>query len=126
VCSVYDPETVALAAFLTLLITLGLTIFALKTTADFTFANASIFVFSIVLVTCTLLAIFLPNNYLLRLIISGVSVIIFGLYLIYDIQAIAGSHYVEFTLDDYVIAALQVYLDIIMLFLHLLRIVGKK
>jgi FtsH-binding integral membrane protein len=39
---------------------------------------------------------------------------------------IAGGHYYEFTIDDYVIASMQVYLDIIMLFLHILRIIGGK
>jgi FtsH-binding integral membrane protein len=53
-----------------------------------------------------LLAIFLPANHILRVVISGVSVIVFGLYLIFDIQMIAGGHYYEFTVDDYVIASM--------------------
>jgi FtsH-binding integral membrane protein len=39
---------------------------------------------------------------------------------------IFGGHYCEFGIDDYVIAAMQVYLDIIMLFLHILRLIGDR
>jgi FtsH-binding integral membrane protein len=76
---------VAIAAFLTALATLSLTLYAFFTTKDFTFALGSLYLFSAALLGCTVLAIFLPNNQLLRLVISGVSVLLFGLYLIFDI-----------------------------------------
>ena len=124
ISAAYDPLTVALAAILTALTTLAITIYSLTTSSDFTFASGALYMFGVVLLGCTLMAIFLPNHHILRVVISGVSVVVFGLYLIFDIQMIVGGHYVEFTIDDYVLAAMQVYLDIVMIFLHLLRLIG--
>ena len=106
ICAAYDPLTVAIAASLTALTTLALTLYALCTTKDFTFSAGALYLFLSALLGCTLLAIFLPANHILRVVISGVSVIVFGLYLIFDIQMIAGGHYYEFTVDDYVIASM--------------------
>ena len=55
-------------------------------------------------------------------VITGLIVIIYGLYIIYDTQLIAGGRKHELSLDDYVIGALILYIDIIMLFLELLRL----
>ena len=85
ICVFYDPVTVAIAAGLTGFTTLALTLYALFTTKDFTFTAGALYLFSSALFKCTLLAIFLPANQILRLVISGVSVIVFGLYLIFDI-----------------------------------------
>ena len=126
ICVVYDPLVVSLAAFLTAATTFTLTVYALTTDKDFTYASGALYLFSVALLGCTFMAIFMPSNQIIRIVISGVSVIIFGLYLIFDVQMIAGGHHCEFTLDDYVIAAMQVYLDIIMLFLHILRLIGTK
>jgi protein lifeguard len=126
ICAVYDPMVVAIAASLTAFATLALTAYALHTSVDFTFAAGSLYLFSAALFGCTFLALFLPSSQILRIVISGVSVIVFGLYLIFDIEMIVGGHYCEFGIDDYVIAAMQVYLDIIMLFLHILRLIGDR
>ena len=106
ICSVYDPMVVAIAASLTAFATLALTLYALFTDSDFTFAAGSLYLFTAALLGCTLLALFLPSNQILRVVISGVSVILFGLYLIFDVEMIVGGHYYEFALDDYVIAAM--------------------
>jgi protein lifeguard len=126
ICAVYDPMVVSIAAFLTAFATLALTAYALLTPLDFTFAAGSLYLFSAALFGCTFLALFLPSSHLLRVEISGVSVIVFGLYLIFDVEMIVGGHYCEFFLDDYVVAAMQVYLDVIMLFVHILRLIGDR
>ena len=51
-------------------------------------------------------------------------VLIYSVYLIYDTQLVAGGKRYELSMDDYVIAALIVYLDIIMIFLYLLQMLG--
>ena len=126
ICAVYDPLVVAIAASLTAFATLSLTAYALFTPLDFTFAAGSLYLFTAALFGCTFLALFLPSSQILRVVISGVSVIVFGLYLIFDIEMIVGGHYCEFGIDDYVIAAMQVYLDIIMMFVHILRLISDR
>ena len=49
----------------------------------------------------------------------------FGLYLVYDVQLISGKFGIEYSIDDYIFAAMELYLDIIRLFLEILRILSK-
>lgn len=46
-----------------------------------------------------------------------VSIILYGFYLIYDTQLIIGGRHSELEIDDYIIGALIIYIDIIVLFL---------
>ena len=48
-----------------------------------------------------------------------------GFYLIYDVQMICGGKRGEFSIDDYVRAAMTLYVDIIRIFLKLLEILSK-
>ena len=52
--------------------------------------------------------------------------VLFSIYLIYDIQLIVGNKSHQFGEDDYILAALNLYLDIISLFIRILSIVGEK
>lgn len=51
---------------------------------------------------------------------------IYSLYLIIDTQLIIGGRHIELSLDDYVLGAILLYVDIITLFIEILRIIGKK
>lgn len=61
---------------------------------------------------------------ILYLIISMVSAVLFTFFLIYDIQKLMGNRERAYSPDDYIIAALNIYLDIIQIFLNLLQIIG--
>ena len=58
--------------------------------------------------------------------VSAILVVFYGLYLIYDTQLIAGGKQHQLGYDDYIIGALLLYIDIMMLFLELLRLFGKR
>jgi hypothetical protein len=60
---------------------------------------------------------FIFQSPLLHLIYITISIIVYGLYLIYDTQLIMGGRQNELDIDDYIIAALMIYVDIIVLFL---------
>merc|ERR1719272_541533 len=64
----------------------------------------------------------------LHLIYAYVGALVFAGYLVYDTQLIMGGkhQHCRFGVDDYAFAALSVYLDIIRLFLFMLRIAGTK
>jgi FtsH-binding integral membrane protein len=57
-------------------------------------------------------------------VIAIVSAILFTAYLIYDLQLLMGGRSNEFSPDAYVIAALNIYIDIIQIFLNVLQIIG--
>ena len=61
----------------------------------------------------------------LNMLISICGVIVFGIYLIFDTQLILGKGELALEIDDYVFAAMNIYLDIINIFLYILEILGK-
>lgn len=61
---------------------------------------------------------------ILYLIISAVSAVLFTFFLIYDIQKLMGNRRRAYSPDDYIIASLNIYLDIVQIFLNLLQLIG--
>ena len=53
------------------------------------------------------------------------STIMVGIYLVYDTQLIMGKFGYAYSVDDYIFATLEIYIDIIRLFLLILRIVAQ-
>ena len=52
---------------------------------------------------------------------------IFSVYLIIDTQMIMGGHHkYKLSPEEYVMAAIAIYLDILNIFLYILKIVGQK
>lgn len=51
---------------------------------------------------------------------------LYAFYLIVDTQLIMGGRRNELTLDNYILGAMLLYIDIIQLFLNLLRILGDR
>ena len=58
---------------------------------------------------------------------SAVGALVFSLYLIYDTQMmLGGNHKNSISPEDYIFAALSIYLDIMQLFLHILRLISSS
>mgnify|MGYP000982385759 FL=1 len=55
-----------------------------------------------------------------------VGVLLFGFYLVIDTQMIIGGKSVELAIDEYALAAMLLYIDIIQIFLYILRMLGSK
>lgn len=75
-----------------------------------------------------LICIFFVNMKISRVILACVGVVIFGMYLLYDTKFLLRNNMVEIDCDDYILAAIVLYFDIIMLFLKILelfKIIGK-
>ena len=116
-CCFYSPKIVITAAALTAAVVVALTAYACTTKTDFTFMGGLLFVGSILLLCLGILCFFLPFLHILYCILG---VFLYSLYLIYDTQLIMGKFGNEYKIDDYIIAALNVYLDIINIFINLL------
>ena len=58
--------------------------------------------------------------------IIALCIVVFGIFLIFDTQLIVGKGRHRLSLDDYIIAALILYLDIITIFLYLLDLLKDK
>lgn len=64
--------------------------------------------------------------YWLYTLYNVLGLILYSFYLIYDTQLIMGGKRYGLSLDDYVVAAIIIYLDIIMIFLYILSLLGGK
>lgn len=56
-------------------------------------------------------------------IISCIGAVIFGMYIIYDVQIMTGKKAYSLSIDDYVVGAINLYVDILGLFLDLVNII---
>ena len=83
-------------------------------------------ILSIVLLTLILSMMFFSFAVWWHPFVSALLVVFYGLFLIYDTQLIAGGKKYELSLDDYIIGALMLYTDIILIFLELLKLFGRS
>ena len=56
---------------------------------------------------------------------SLLGVVIYGFYLIYDVQLLMNNKRFKYSEDDYIIAAINIYLDILLIFLKILELFGS-
>lgn len=126
ITTVYDTKIVALAAGTTMIITLSLTLFACQTKYDFTGMGGALMAFLMAIIVIGFINMFVQNS-VLDSIYAGASAFIFSLYIIYDTQLIVGGKHRkhQYEIDDYVFAAISIYLDIINLFLALLDLLNN-
>jgi len=122
--SFYDPEIVMLAGILTLGVTASLTIYACTTKTDFTFCGGILFCLVTILFIWGIFSIIF--GFIANTLYCILGLIVYSIYLIYDTQLVMGKFGVEYDIDDYVFAALNIYIDIIQIFLYILQLLGKK
>jgi len=121
----YDDQVVLIAGGCTAGIVIALTIFAFQTKIDFTMMGGALICVLLVFIVFGFLMAFLPHVEILHLVYAGIGVLIFSLYLVYDTQMMmGGSHKYSVSPEEYIFAAIAIYLDIINIFLYLLRLVA--
>jgi protein lifeguard len=124
--SFHSGEAVFMAVGMTAVVCLGLTIFAFQTKWDFTVMGAGLLVAAIILMVFGLVAMFFPGKTII-LIYASCGAFLFSLYLIYDTQMmIGGNHKHSISPEEYVFAALNIYMDIVNIFMYILTIIGTS
>ena len=122
-CSLYDPMTVIIAACMTLGVTLVLTAYAYTTQHDFKVSSAIGMVLLSSLILFAVFSGFFGLGGAFEVVWSTLGVITYGIYLVIDTQIIADEK--GLSVDDYIVGALMLYVDIIGMFLYLLRLLEK-
>ena len=120
-----NTSAVIIAAAITTAIVGVLTIYAIQTKYDFTFMGGVLCGLLVALMVCSLIKIFLPHSKVMELIFAGFGAILFSAYLVYDIQRLMAHKENQIGVDDYILAAITIYLDIINIFIYVLRIVQE-
>merc|ERR1719402_1623040 len=128
VTALYEEQSVLIAVGLTAGVTLVLTIFAMQTKYDLTVCGGALSCALFILIAVGFIMIFIPHDKdsILSVVYGSAGALIFSLYLIYDTQMmLGGSHKYSISPEEYVFAALALYLDILNIFLYILRIIGE-
>jgi len=131
IASMYTPRSVLMVMAMTAAIVAGMTLFACTTKSDFTGYGPYLFGFLNCLFAVGMVTMLLGSMGVhvsaMQTCYSFLSVLLFTMYLVYDTQMImGGNHECKFDVDDYVIAALSIYMDIINIFINLLQLFGDR
>eukprot|EP00405_Crypthecodinium_cohnii_P036158 CAMPEP_0206544088 /NCGR_PEP_ID=MMETSP0325_2-20121206/11305_1 /ASSEMBLY_ACC=CAM_ASM_000347 /TAXON_ID=2866 /ORGANISM="Crypthecodinium cohnii, Strain Seligo" /LENGTH=259 /DNA_ID=CAMNT_0054042761 /DNA_START=129 /DNA_END=905 /DNA_ORIENTATION=+ len=131
VSTAFTWQSVLLAASMTALVFVGLMVYAWNSSIDFTGYGPYLFA---TLLTCSMFGLTLSifpafgvNVDIGIALYDCLGILVFSFAVIFDTQLMLGEwggHKLSFSVDDYVFAALNMYLDIINIFLHLLSLLG--
>lgn len=120
--SFFDSTTVLLAVVITAGIFVFLTAFACQTKYDFTswmpYLGGALWG----LIITGFIYVFLPHTSTSELVYGGVAALVFSGYILVDTQLVMRKYHVE----EEIAAAISLYLDILNLFLAILRILNSQ
>ncbi|KAJ8273921.1 hypothetical protein GJAV_G00106950 [Gymnothorax javanicus] len=151
IASFYDTDTVIIAVGITAVVCFTVVIFSLQSKYDFTSCRGVLFVCLTVLIFFSILCIFIrdrilhivrlargaglylltnptlhPNtNRILHIVYASLGALVFTCFLAVDTQLLLGNKKLALSPEEYVFAALNLYTDIINIFLYILAIVGR-
>ena len=120
VASVYDVAVVQDALILTVVIFVSLTVYVIGSKRDFSFLSSFLFTGLIIIIVGGLLNAFIFRNPVGEFIIAGGGVFLFSGFILYDTSNILR----RYSVDDYVGGTLDLFMDVILLFMYLLRLLS--
>lgn len=130
ISSFYDTNSVLVAAGITAAVCLSISLFAIQTKIDFTMCSGLLFALCMVLIffgfSCIIVYATIGYNRILDCVWGGLAALVFSLFLVYDTQMIVGGRKHELDPEEYVYGALQLYIDVVYLFLIILSLFGNK
>ncbi|KAH8365223.1 hypothetical protein KR084_006269 [Drosophila pseudotakahashii] len=123
--SVMDSNIVLAAVAITTVLVTALCIYAVQTKYDYTACGGLMITFVMIIVVLSVCRFWLPEV-VDSLPISCLCAMIGCFFLIYDMQTIVGGNRAEqLDPEEYVYAALTLYVDIVRIFIYVLRILEK-
>jgi len=122
ITSFYEARIVVEALIITLGVFVALTVFACQTKYDFTSWIPYLFTALWVLIIFGFMAAFFPHGGKVELAYGVIAALIFSAYILVDTQLVLRHYHVE----EEIAAAINLYLDVINLFLSILRILNSQ
>jgi len=121
----YETDTILQAILITGVLTTGLVIYAFQTKYDFSTFGGMLLCLLLGLLMFSFFAIFIQQP-IMHLVFALMGALLFSFYIVYDVQIMMEGKKVQLSPDDYVLAAMNLYLDIINLFLYILEILNSQ
>lgn len=126
----FSAVTVLCAFGATAFATLSIIILAKFSPFDLTTCGCGLFVLGLIhlVVSLLLIIILVPMGYAntSALIIAGLGAFLISLYMMFDLQLIMGGRSAELSPEEYILAAVLLYIDIIQLFQYMLILFGSR
>ncbi|XP_071773366.1 protein lifeguard 4 [Centroberyx gerrardi] len=116
----YEYSTILQAFFLTCAVFVGLTAYTFQSKRDFSKLGAGLFACLWILIIASFMRIFF-NSDTTELVLAGAGALVFCGFIIYDTHLL--MH--QLSPEEHVLASINLYLDIVNLFLHLLRLLDS-
>nr|XP_020468496.1 protein lifeguard 1-like [Monopterus albus]XP_020468497.1 protein lifeguard 1-like [Monopterus albus] len=124
IASYHDTDSVIMAVGITAFVCFTVVIFSLQTKYDFTSCYGVLFVCVIVLFVFGILCIIIQDR-ILHLVYAGLGALLFTCFLAVDTQMLLGNKELALSAEEYIFAALNLYTDIINIFIYILSIIGS-
>ncbi|XP_072119427.1 protein lifeguard 2a isoform X2 [Mobula birostris] len=125
----HNTKIVLLCIGITALVCFTVTIFSFQTKFDFTTCHGLLFGLTIaLLLTALVMGFTVPFGYLpwLHTVYAGLGAIVFTLFLAYDTQLLVGNKHYSLSPEEYIFAALCLYVDIIFIFIFFLEFGNRE
>ena len=115
-----------MAIGITAVVCVSLTIFAFQTKIDFTVYTGAAFVGLMILILMGFVMMFVKAP-IAHIVYGGFGAILFSFFLLIDTQMIVGgTRQVTISPEEYILAVITLYMDIIQLFLYILQILNAS
>uniref|UniRef100_A0A915Q6F9 Uncharacterized protein n=1 Tax=Setaria digitata TaxID=48799 RepID=A0A915Q6F9_9BILA len=128
-CSYHRVISVLLCLIITLVCCVGIIIFSSQTKYDLTSMYSMVFIVGLVITCFGIVAIIASVAFHIKwlyTVYAGLAALLFMVHLAVDVQEIMGGRKYEISPEDYIFAAIQVFLDIILIFWNLLALFGSN
>lgn len=120
-------DTLLEAVLMTAIITGALTAFAFQTKYDFTWSNGMFLSFFMIWIVFLMFMPLFPLTPITRTLYASIGAGFMCFFIVHDTQVmLGGKHKYSISVDEHVFAALNLYVDVINLFLHILRCLGGR
>ncbi|XP_054168152.1 protein lifeguard 1-like [Oppia nitens] len=122
-CSFHNLTSVLIAAGITAVCCTAVTVFSFWTKFDFTKLGGALAIASLGLFIMGICMLFIKAKILL-IVYAGIGTVLFMLFLAYDTQLITGGKKYELSPEEYIMASIMLYVDIVYIFLMVLQLVS--
>uniref|UniRef100_A0A3B1K3T2 Glutamate receptor, ionotropic, N-methyl D-aspartate-associated protein 1a (glutamate binding) n=1 Tax=Astyanax mexicanus TaxID=7994 RepID=A0A3B1K3T2_ASTMX len=125
IASFYNTDSVIIAVGITSVVCFSVVIFSLQSKYDFTSCRGVLFVCLIVLILFSFLCMVIRHK-ILHIVYASLGALLFTCFLAVDTQLLLGNKKLALSPEEYIFAALNLYTDIINIFMYILAIVGRS
>ncbi|GFR01874.1 protein lifeguard 1 [Trichonephila clavata] len=121
--SFFKTNTIIIAIGVCAVVCFTVIPFSFFTKFDFTTCGGMLCILLLILFLFGIIAIFV-REHAMTMIYAGFGAIVFIMYLAYDTQMLMGGRHVEINPEEYIFAAIHIYIDVVYIFMFLLMLVG--